>query len=194
MASTPRNPTIAKVLYLRKAIEMWGRGIGLILDACEKAHLAAPKIYEDRGFVYTVFARPTAQEWQGKVGETDEVNREVNHDVNVGTNRGTNGTKDGTKKPEEDANGVNDGDKKGLGAINCGTKVGTKNHVNGHNDANGDINGTEDGNKEVGAGTNCGCSAIWDTPRPRAWERLPYDAAQRSLEGVATGRLMVRRA
>ena len=48
---------------------MWGRGIGLILSACEKAHLAAPKIYEDRGFVYTVFARPTAQEWQGKVGE-----------------------------------------------------------------------------------------------------------------------------
>jgi predicted HTH transcriptional regulator len=83
MASTPRNPTIAKVLYLRKAIEMWGRGIGLILAACEKAHLAAPKIYEDRGFVYTVFARPTAQEWQGKVGETDEVNREVNPDVNA---------------------------------------------------------------------------------------------------------------
>ena len=90
MASTPRNPTIAKVLYLRKAIEMWGRGIGLILAACEKAHLAAPKIYEDRGFVYTVFARPTAQEWQGKVGETDDVNREVNG----GTNRDTNGTKD----------------------------------------------------------------------------------------------------
>ena len=29
MASNPRNPLIARVLYLRKAIEMWGRGIGL---------------------------------------------------------------------------------------------------------------------------------------------------------------------
>ena len=97
MASTPRNPTIAKVLYLRKAIEMWGRGIGLILDACEKAHLAAPKIYEDRGFVYTVFARPTAQEWQDKVGETDDVNHDANHEFNVGTNWNEDGTKDGTK-------------------------------------------------------------------------------------------------
>ena len=104
MASTPRNPTIAKVLYLRKAIEMWGRGIGLILDACEKAHLAAPKIYEDRGFVYTVFARPTAQEWQVKVGETGEVNCDVNHEVNVGTNDGTNGTNVGTK---DGLNGTN---------------------------------------------------------------------------------------
>ena len=75
MASTPRNPTIAKVLYLRKAIEMWGRGIGLIVNACEKARIAAPKIYEDHGFIYTVFTRPTAQEWQAKVGE-------VNHEVN----------------------------------------------------------------------------------------------------------------
>ena len=158
MASTPRNPTIAKVLYLRKAIEMWGRGIGLILAACERAHLAAPKIYEDRGFVYTVFARPTAQEWQGKVGETDEVNRDVNHEVNVGTN----GTKDGTKKSDEGANGVNDGDKEVLGAVNCGTNVGTKDEESGTNDANDDVNGTcvgtkndLNGTKEVGVGTNC---------------------------------------
>ena len=71
MASTPRNPTIAKVLYLRKSIEMWGRGIGLIVNACEKARSAAPKIYEDHGFIYTVFTRPTAQEWQNKVGEVN---------------------------------------------------------------------------------------------------------------------------
>ena len=67
MASNPRNPLIARVLYLRKAIEMWGRGIGLIVTACEKAHLAPPRIYEDRGFVYTVFTRPTKQEWNAKV-------------------------------------------------------------------------------------------------------------------------------
>ena len=67
MASNPRNPLIARVLYLRKAIEMWGRGIGLIINACEKAHLVPPRIYEDRGFVYTVFTRPTKQEWNAKV-------------------------------------------------------------------------------------------------------------------------------
>jgi len=67
MASSPRNPLIARVLYLRKAIEMWGRGIGLIVYACEKAHLVPPRIYEDRGFVYTVFTRPTKQEWNAKV-------------------------------------------------------------------------------------------------------------------------------
>ena len=67
MASNPRNPLIARVLYLRKAIEMWGRGIGLIVHACENAHLAPPRIYEDRGFIYTVFTRPTKQEWNAKV-------------------------------------------------------------------------------------------------------------------------------
>lgn len=69
MASSPRNPSIAKVLYLRKAIEMWGRGISLIVDSCKMAHLLPPKIYEDRGFIYTVFIRPTAQEWKNKVGD-----------------------------------------------------------------------------------------------------------------------------
>ena len=50
---------------------MWSsrkrRGIGLIVHACEKAYLAPPRIYEDRGFVYTVFTRPTKQEWNAKV-------------------------------------------------------------------------------------------------------------------------------
>ncbi|MBO7620948.1 MAG: putative DNA binding domain-containing protein [Victivallales bacterium] len=72
MASNPRNPLIARVLYLRKAIEMWGRGIGLIVNACEKAHLAPPSIYEDRGYVYSVFARPTKQEWNDKVEKVSD--------------------------------------------------------------------------------------------------------------------------
>ncbi len=84
MASTPRNPTIAKVLYLRKAIEMWGRGIGLIVNACEKARIAAPKIYEDHGFIYTVFTRPTIQEWKDKV-------RGATHEGNEGNREGNEG-------------------------------------------------------------------------------------------------------
>lgn len=85
MASNPRNPLIARVLYLRKAIEMWGRGIGLIVHACEKAHLAPPRIYEDRGFVYTVFTRPTKQEWNAKV-QGD--NRAVTDSVGTGLKTG----------------------------------------------------------------------------------------------------------
>ena len=45
------------------------RGISLILESCSKAHLNPPKIYEDHGFIYTVFTRPTAQEWKDRVGE-----------------------------------------------------------------------------------------------------------------------------
>lgn len=96
MASMPRNPTVAKVLYLRKAIEMWGRGIGLILKSCQEAHLATPKIYEDRGFVYIVFTRPTAQEWQKRV---DEGSGRVNVGTN-GTNVGTNGASSGLNADE----------------------------------------------------------------------------------------------
>jgi predicted HTH transcriptional regulator len=81
-----------------------------------------------------------AQEWQLKVGETGEVNREVNV--------GTNGTKDGTKKPEEDANGVNDGDKKGLDAINCGTNVGTKDDESGTKEDGSGTNGEANGHNE----------------------------------------------
>ena len=47
-------------------------GIGLIVHACEKAHLAPPRIYEDRGFVYTVFTRPTKQEWNAKVQDDNQ--------------------------------------------------------------------------------------------------------------------------
>lgn len=84
MASSPRNPSIAKVLYLRKAIEMWGRGISLILDSCSKARLNPPKIYEDHGFIYTVFTRPTAQEWKDKVGEGNRNGNEGDSSVEDG--------------------------------------------------------------------------------------------------------------
>ena len=46
------------------------RGISLILDSCSKARLNPPKIYEDHGFVYTVFTRPTAQDNQNAAKRT----------------------------------------------------------------------------------------------------------------------------
>ena len=54
------------------AVESQEARIGLIVNACEKAHLAPPRIYEDRGFVYTVFARPTKQEWNAKVQDGNQ--------------------------------------------------------------------------------------------------------------------------
>ncbi len=55
--SIPRNPRIAEVLYKRKTIEAWGRGIRLILDACAAAGIPAPRFQCDGRFVKTVFMR-----------------------------------------------------------------------------------------------------------------------------------------
>ena len=70
-----------------------------------------------------------AQEWQGKVGETGEVNCDVNHEVNVGTNRDTNGTNDAN----DDVNGI------------C---VGTKNDLNGTKEVGVGTNCKENGTNE----------------------------------------------
>ena len=55
-----RNPTIAKVMYSRKTVETWGRGIKLILDECAKANLPEPQIIDGGGYTRTVFMRPAA--------------------------------------------------------------------------------------------------------------------------------------
>ena len=60
------------------------RGISLILDSCSKARLNPPKIYEDHGFIYTVFTRPTAQEWKEKVGGGNPEGNESNNPVEDG--------------------------------------------------------------------------------------------------------------
>ena len=56
--SKPRNPTIARVMYSRKTVETWGRGIKLILDECAKANLPQPQIVAESGYTKTVFMRP----------------------------------------------------------------------------------------------------------------------------------------
>ena len=56
-----RNPTIAKVMYSRKTVETWGRGIKLILDECAKANLPEPQIVAEGGYTRTVFMRPPAE-------------------------------------------------------------------------------------------------------------------------------------
>ena len=93
-----RNPTIAKVMYSRKTVETWGRGIKLILDECAKANLPEPQILVGGGYTRTVFMRPVANSKDGmrtsgsdqchganegnegnrEGNEVNEVNREVN--------------------------------------------------------------------------------------------------------------------
>lgn len=57
-ASIPRNPEMAHVLYLRKSIESWGRGLGLIGEEMARAGLPMPVVEEGRGYVTATFARP----------------------------------------------------------------------------------------------------------------------------------------
>ena len=59
--SSPQNPLIANVLYKRKFLESWGRGIKLIMDECRKADLPAPLYQTDATGVKLIFT------YQGKV-------------------------------------------------------------------------------------------------------------------------------
>ena len=83
--SEPRNPTIARVMYSRKTVETWGRGIKLMLDECAKANLPEPQIVAEGGYTKTVFMRPVSDSKGGvRTSDSDlshgldEVNREVN--------------------------------------------------------------------------------------------------------------------
>ena len=59
--SEPRNPIIARVMYARKALEAWGRGIKLIMEECAKAKLPEPQIVSEGGYTKTVFMRPNGR-------------------------------------------------------------------------------------------------------------------------------------
>ena len=56
--SNPRNPRIARVLYLCKMIETWGRGLGVIARECARAGLPLPVTTVRWGFAVTTFKRP----------------------------------------------------------------------------------------------------------------------------------------
>ena len=60
--SEPRNEKIARVLYLRKSIETWGRGLTRIANECDRVGLPVPEVKEGYGCVTTVFRRPN---WTG---------------------------------------------------------------------------------------------------------------------------------
>ena len=56
--SVPRNEKIARVLYLRKTIETWGRGLARIAAECQRVGLPLPTTTTEHGNVLTVFQRP----------------------------------------------------------------------------------------------------------------------------------------
>ena len=53
--SKPRNPIIANVLYKRKVLESWGRGIHLILSECHNAGLPQPEFKATNDSVKLIF-------------------------------------------------------------------------------------------------------------------------------------------
>ncbi len=53
--SIPFNPLIAQSFYYRELFENWGRGIGLMVNECKKAHVPEPLITSECGMVSVVF-------------------------------------------------------------------------------------------------------------------------------------------
>ena len=95
--SEPRNPTIARVMYSRKTVETWGRGIKLIMDECAKANLPEPQFVSEGGYTKAVFARPVASYKDGMCASgsnlchgQNEGNREGN-EANEGNREGNEG-------------------------------------------------------------------------------------------------------
>ena len=79
--SQPQNPIIANVLYKRKVLESWGRGINLIMNECKNANLPKPE-FEASGnsiklvFRYASINNPTSTD-QATDQATDQVLRLV---------------------------------------------------------------------------------------------------------------------
>lgn len=59
--SQPHNPIIADVLYVRKVLESWGRGIDLIRRECENVNIPTPKYIISGRDVCVVFKRTFGQ-------------------------------------------------------------------------------------------------------------------------------------
>ena len=91
--SEPRNEKIARVLYLRKSIETWGRGLTRIANECARVGLPVPEVKEEYGCVTTVFRRP---DWTGANTPDQRTGtgtaRTGTTSARTGTGRGLSGT------------------------------------------------------------------------------------------------------
>lgn len=67
--SHPRNKAIAEVFFKAGYIESWGRGISVMLNACEKAGLPEPRIEEVAGGIQvTFFKHAFADDFLSRLG------------------------------------------------------------------------------------------------------------------------------
>lgn len=57
-SSHAQNPLIAQVMYFGKYLETWGRGIELMKEQCEEAHVATPQFCVEAGCFRVTFLRP----------------------------------------------------------------------------------------------------------------------------------------
>ena len=73
--SVPRNEKIARVLYLRKTIETWGRGLTRIAEECQRVGIPLPETKVRYKSVITVFKRQSYQGTGTEVGITGTENR-----------------------------------------------------------------------------------------------------------------------
>lgn len=80
--SKPHNPVIADVLYMRKILESWGRGISLIMDECQKANLPEPEYLIDAGEVKLIFRFKEIEQIAGQAaGQVDSLINCLANDV-----------------------------------------------------------------------------------------------------------------
>ena len=91
--SEPRNEKIARVLYLRKSIETWGRGLTRIANECARVGLPVPEVKEEYGCITTTFRRP---DWTGANTPDQRTGtgaaRTGTDSARTGTGRGLSGT------------------------------------------------------------------------------------------------------
>ena len=59
-SSEPQNPVIANVLYRRKLLESWGRGVNLMIEECRNADVPEPEYSISGNSVVTIFRYPTS--------------------------------------------------------------------------------------------------------------------------------------
>lgn len=75
--SQPQNPLIANVLYKRKVLESWRRGINLIMEECEKAHLPKPEFKTSGNCIRLIFRYASINNRPSTDQVTDQVLRLV---------------------------------------------------------------------------------------------------------------------
>ena len=84
--SSAQNPLIANVLYKRKMVETWGRGIDLIVDECTSQGLPEPIFESTAGFVTITFHYPPQK--AGHQNDYQNTNENIDNENNAGLNNG----------------------------------------------------------------------------------------------------------